>query len=152
MLEARTRRQPLNPGIFARWFGAKTEQTIADGWRITVPVTNTGTVPGDEVIQLYVSYTQVPIYWFDQMLRGFKRIHLKPGETRLVTLDVPLDHLKIVLEDQSWVDPGTPYELRIGTSSVDLKWRVLIKDGQPVRTERFKKTAKPAEEVNPLTA
>ena len=122
------------------------------GWRVHIPVTNTGKVAGDEVVQLYVSYTKAPIYWFDQMLRGFKRVHLEPGETKTVTLDVPLDHLKIVLEDQSWALPDDPFELRIGTSSIHLKWRTLIKDGKVVRTEAVKPSKRPPENVNPLTA
>ena len=125
---------------------------VPAGWRVHIPVTNTGKVAGDEVVQLYVSYTKTPIYWFDQMLRGFKRVHLKPGETKTVALDVPLDHLKIVLEDQSWVLPDEPFELRIGTSSIHLKWRTLIKDGKVVRTEAVKPSKRPPENVNPLTA
>ncbi len=139
-------------GFLAGLLGATETKPVPAGWRVTVPVTNTGKVAGDEVVQLYVSYTKAPIYWFDQMLRGFRRIHLKPGETKAVTFEVPLDHLKIVLEDQSWVLPETPFELRVGTSSVHLHWRTLIKDGKAVRTERVKPSSKPPENVNPLTA
>ncbi len=123
------------------------------GWRLSVPITNTGARPGDEVVQLYVAYTQTPrVSWFDQMLRGFKRIHLAPGETRRVTLDVDEEALKIALDDQSWILPGTPFELRIGTSSIHLHWRILIHGDTVLRIERVKPTAKPSENINPLAA
>lgn len=142
----------LQVGGFFGFFSSSVPMPETVGWRVTLPVTNTGKVAGDEVVQLYVSYTKTPIYWFDQMLRGFRRVHLKPGETKVVTFDIPLDHLKIVLEDQSWVLPETPFELRIGTSSVHLRWRTLIKDGKVIRTERVNPSSKPPENVNPLTA
>ena len=140
-------------GFFARLLGSSETRPVPAGWRVTVPVTNTGKVAGDEVIRLYVSYTKAPIYWFDQMLRGFKRIHLQPGETKNVTFDVPLDHLKIVLEDQSWVLPETPFELRIGTSSTTILWRTLIQGQKVLKTEQTKAGARqPTKKVNELTA
>ena len=122
------------------------------GWRVTFTVTNTGKVAGDEVVQLYVSYTKAPTYWFDQMLRGFKRVHLAPGQTKTVTLDLPLDHLKIALGDQTWVLPDEPFEVRLGTSSIHLRWRTLIHGDRVLRTEPVKPTKRPPENVNPLTA
>jgi beta-glucosidase len=51
---------------------------------VTVTVTNTGSVAGDEVVQLYVSPPQsggVPL----RSLKGFERVHLAAGESRTVT-------------------------------------------------------------------
>ena len=55
---------------------------------IKVPVTNTGKVEGDEIVQVYVKaldYKDAPI----KSLKGFQRIHLRPGETSkaIITLD-----------------------------------------------------------------
>ena len=134
--------------------GKPTATPNPDGsWRVSCPLTNTGKVAGDEVLQLYVSYAKAPIYWFDQMLRGFRRVHLKPGETQTVTFDLPQDHLKIALDDQSWILPDTPFEIRLATSSIHLKWRILVKDGKVARVEPVKPSKKtPPENVNPLTA
>ncbi len=53
---------------------------------ISIDVTNTGKMEGSEVIQLYVkdklSYLQRP----EKELRGFKKVHLKVGETKTVTM------------------------------------------------------------------
>lgn len=140
-------------GLFASLFGKTEARTATVGWRVTLPVTNTGKVAGDEVVQLYVAYAQTPrVSWFDQMLRGFKRVHLKPGETREVTLEVDEDGLKIALDDQSWVLPEFPFELRIGTSSQHIRYRILVKDGKVAKIEAVDPKAKPRENLNPLSA
>ena len=55
---------------------------------IKVPVTNTGKVEGEEIVQVYVKaldYKDAPI----KSLKGFQRLHLRPGETgkAVITLD-----------------------------------------------------------------
>ena len=51
---------------------------------LTVTVTNTGDKDGDEVVQLYVSLPDSKLKKPIRSLQGFKRIHLKAGETRTV--------------------------------------------------------------------
>ncbi len=122
-----------------------------NGFRVSVDLTNTGSVAGDEVVQLYVSYTEAPVNWFDEMLRGFKRVHLAPGETKTVTLDLPASHLEIALDAEKWIRPTTPFEIRLGTSSEDLKYRILIQDGKVIKVDD-KPVKKNAGTLNPLTA
>jgi beta-glucosidase len=69
-------------------YDALRQEAGADEQRlISVKVTNTGTRAGDEVVQLYVSRREqsenstLPI----RSLRGFKRVHVEPGETKTVT-------------------------------------------------------------------
>src|SRR5262249_17272557 len=56
--------------------------------RVTADVTNTGTVAGDEVAQLYVGYTGSQVDRSVRDLKGFARVHLEPGETRTVVFEV----------------------------------------------------------------
>ena len=51
---------------------------------VTVDVTNTGEMDGDEVVQLYVSLPESNLQKPVRALQGFRRIHLKSGETRSV--------------------------------------------------------------------
>jgi beta-glucosidase len=72
--------------------GLRAERT-ATGARVAVRVENKSPREGDEVVQLYVSGASGPDAAIRQ-LRGFERIHLKPGETReirftLATEDLP---------------------------------------------------------------
>ena len=56
-----------------------------DGLTVTVPVTNTSSYAGDEVIQVYVKRNDdlnAPV----KSLRAFDRVHFEPGETKNVDL------------------------------------------------------------------
>jgi beta-glucosidase len=67
----------------------------ADKQTVKVTVTNTGHKAGDEVVQLYLSNKRdfvTPI----QALKGFKRIHLKPGESQVVEFTLTPGELSVV--------------------------------------------------------
>ena len=86
---------------------------------VQVDVTNTGGRAGSEVIQLYlrdqVSSVTRPV----KELRGFKKIFLKPGETRAVALEITPDALAFYnLEMKRVVEPGD-FEVMVGASSRD---------------------------------
>ena len=55
---------------------------------VTVNVTNTGTVAGDEVAQLYVREDVSSVETPERALKGFSRITLQPGETKPVAFEV----------------------------------------------------------------
>ena len=87
---------------------------------VSVLVTNTGAVAGDEVVQLYlrdeVSSTSRPY----KELRGFRRIHLAPGETKEVSYSLGEQELCFYGPDMEWiVEPGE-FTVMVGGSSTDL--------------------------------
>ena len=97
--------------------------TLAQGGSVTVSVdvTNSGTVAGDEVVQLYVSYpTTTGVPRPVKQLRGFKRIALAAGETKTVALPLTYDQLGYwdATAKAFAVQPGTVH-LMVGGSSVD---------------------------------
>jgi beta-glucosidase len=101
--------------------GSKADVTV------TVDITNTGAVAGDEVAQLYsredVSSVETPI----KALKGFSRIHLKPGETRTVTFQVAQDQLAVWNSKKQWaIEPGE-YTVMVGGSSADIAQRTKFK-------------------------
>ena len=66
------------------------EQLAADSpLRVKVTVTNAGSVPGDEVVQLYMHDEQASVVRPMKQLAAFKRVTLAPGESREVELEVP---------------------------------------------------------------
>ena len=84
-----------------------TQINAGDSIHISVSVTNSGTMDGEEVVQLYVSDEQasapVPI----RSLKGFTRIFLKAGETQTVTFTlIPHDLSMINRRHQRVVEPG----------------------------------------------
>jgi beta-glucosidase len=81
--------------------------------RISVDVTNTGGVDGDEVVQLYATHPGVPGAP-TRALVGFERIHLARGETRTVRFTLRDRELSTVSpEGVRRITPG-PVELWIG--------------------------------------
>ncbi len=63
---------------------------------LTVKVTNTGKTDGEEVVQLYVSNQNQNIYSPIKSLKGFKRIVLKAGESRLISFQLTPENLSVV--------------------------------------------------------
>jgi beta-glucosidase len=85
--------------------------------RVSVNVTNTGEKEGEEVVQLYVRQDVSSVSTPSRSLKDFSRIHLKPGETKTVTFQVPQTQLALWNADGKWVvEPGS-YTFWVGGSS-----------------------------------
>jgi len=65
----------------------------ADTIQATFTLTNTGDREGAEVAQLYVSDPVCSVMRPVKELKGFKKVFLKPGESRRITLDIPVSSL-----------------------------------------------------------
>jgi beta-glucosidase len=99
-----------------------TPAQAAPGEEVTVraEVTNTGPRAGDEVVQLYIRHPGAGVPRPIQELKGFRRIHLEPGEGRTVTF--PLDARQLGSYDAAMryaVHPGV-VEVLVGHSSQHL--------------------------------
>lgn len=93
--------------------------------QVSVDVSNTGKVKGDNVVQLYVKDKEASVTVYDSQLRGFERVPLNPGETKTVHFTLHPEDLQILDRSMKWtVEPGV-FEVRIGASSDDIK---LTKD------------------------
>lgn len=96
------------------------ESSVPEDGRLVarIDVTNTGQVPGQEIVQLYVGFKNSGIDRPVKLLRAFDKVHLDPGETKTVTLHV-------AVKDLAWYDPAVKqwkveemeYELYVGGSS-----------------------------------
>ena len=100
--------------------------------RASVDITNEGKVAGDEIVQLYVGYQGSQVDRPVRDLRGFAKVHLDPGQTRTVVIEVPVNHLAYYDVDTSaWkVEPIT-YVAGVGSSSRDLPLQTtfFVSDG-----------------------
>lgn len=105
------------------------EMAAAGTTTVTCTVRNTGTVAGDEVVQLYVRDVLGSVARPVMELKGFERVRLKPGESRDVTFTLGPRHLRMLDVDRRWVvEPGV-FRLMIGASSKDIRLRgqVVVK-------------------------
>lgn len=88
--------------------------------KVTVDVSNTGSIRGDEVAQLYIHQEVSSVTRPIKELRGFRRITLNPGETKTIEFTLGPQELSFLnLEMQRVVESGT-FDIMVGGNSVDL--------------------------------
>ena len=94
----------------------------ADEQGVSLTVTNTGSVAGTEIVQLYVAKKSSELFRPAKELKGFARVTLAPGEKQRIT---------IMLDDKAfrfwnvkanrWEIEGGEYELLVGASVEDIR-------------------------------
>ena len=95
-------------------------ETTGDTVTIRADVTNTGSRPGDEVVQLYVRDEEATVARPVRELRGFRRLNLAPGECRTVVFVLSTEQFSYVGADlRRVIEPGR-VSVQVGHSSVDL--------------------------------
>ena len=90
--------------------------TTGGNIKASVTVTNTGSVEGTEVVQLYIRDMVGSIARPVQELKGFERISLKPGESRNVTFTIDAELLKFYNSDLKDVCEPGEFEVMVGTN------------------------------------
>lgn len=95
--------------------------------RVSVDVKNTGDYDGKEVVQLYVSKSDSKVERAAQELKGFQKEMIAKGDTKTVTIDVPVKQLAYYnMDNDNWtVEPGT-YTLKLGNSSRNILQEVTV--------------------------
>mgnify|MGYP001038379769 CR=1 FL=1 len=97
---------------------------------VLVDVQNTGSRPGAEIVQVYVSDVVTTVTWVNQALKGFARVHLEPGQKQTVRISLPWEAFALVdAEGRSVVEPGE-FAILAGPSSREadlLKVRLDVK-------------------------
>ena len=99
------------------------KDSFAQGEKITasVEVKNTGSIAGDEVVQLYLRDLVGSITRPIKELRGFEKIHLEAGETKTVSFTIDEKLISFFTKSKKWeAEPGD-FKVFIGGNSVDLK-------------------------------
>lgn len=94
---------------------------------VTVPVTNTGSKAGSEVVQLYVKDEKSSVYRPSKELKAFGKVYLEPGETRDVTLSLGKEAFAFYnAADKNWtVEPGK-FQLLIGNASDNIAYKLPV--------------------------
>ncbi len=104
---------------------------LPSGLRVAVTLKNTGSVPADEVVQLYLSALETHMPAPLSQLIAFQRVSLKPGQIKTIRFDVTPEMLMQVDEDgQQKLEPGK-YRLTVGGCSPSARG-VALGAPQPV--------------------
>ena len=88
---------------------------------VSCTIQNTGTMDGDEVVQLYIDDVDSSVVTPPMLLKGFERISLKAGESKTVTFHLDYDSFKLMNIRYTWaVEPGL-FRILVGSSSRDIR-------------------------------
>ena len=105
--------------------------TAEDTLEVSMNLINSGKVAGAEVVQLYVSDEQAEADRPLQSLKNFEKIYLEPGQSRRVSMQLPLSELAVFCpESNQWQLRAGSYLVRLGSSSRDIRLQqhILVKD------------------------
>ncbi len=108
-------------------------------------MTNTGSVAGDEVVQLYINDVVSSTTTYEKNLRGFERIHLQPGETQSMTFAIKPDDLILIDRDHRRVVEAGEFRVMVGASYEDIRLNgsfyvradAIPEGTQPQKTEKI---------------
>lgn len=121
---------------------------------ISVEVKNTGTVAGKEVVQLYISSPSGQMNKPEESLAAFGKTRLlQPGESQKLSFDIDAkDFASFDETTSSWVVEAGDYNLKIGTSSLNIKQMAGFKVAGPIVVGKVSKALQPNREIHKLTA
>ncbi len=101
---------------------SKSQISGDDTITFTVPVTNTGEREGDEVVELYITDVKSTLDRPVKELKGFKKVHLLPGETAQVEITVGRDELSYFdPEAHAWVAEPGEFKAHAAASAGDIR-------------------------------
>jgi beta-glucosidase len=94
-----------------------------DQLKATLAIQNTGSIPGAEVVQVYVSQRRPSIKRPPKELKGFEKVFLEPGEAKRVEIVISLKYATSFWDEgrDAWVMEQDAHEVLVGTSSVDVR-------------------------------
>jgi len=97
--------------------------TLKPGQKITVTttLTNSGSVAGEEVVQLYIRDLVCTSTRPVKELKGFEKVSLKPGETKTVNFTITEDMLRFYNSQLKFVSEAGDFKAFVGTNSRDVK-------------------------------
>jgi beta-glucosidase len=98
-----------------------------DGLGVTVDVSNTGSVTGKEIVQVYVHDKQSNLIRPHKELKGFAKVELQPGETKTVSFELDFRAFAYYHpKHQQWITEDGDYDILIGASSADIRHSLTV--------------------------
>ena len=104
-----------------------------DLYRVTLDVTNTGKMRGAAVAEIFVEAPQSEVVKPLRELRGFGKVRLDAGETKEISVDIPVDRLKYYIDGAWRLENGEyTFSLCADASTVIASVKVSVTDGEAV--------------------
>ena len=103
-------------------------KTMGKTLKIKVPVTNTGSVAGAEVVQLYIHDVEASVDRPVKELKGFDKVYLETGQTKTVEFEIDRQALSFFDADKhEWVAEPGEFKALIAASSEDIRGEVSFR-------------------------
>lgn len=100
----------------------KVEPQAGGSFIIKADITNTGDRPGDEIVQLYIAPDSQRADRPIKELKGFARLSLNPGETKVVNIELPADAFSVFdMDKRDWKVLKGKYKIHLAGSSADIR-------------------------------
>lgn len=113
--------------------------------KVEVTVTNTGKIPGAEVVQLYVAKKDSSIFRAEKEIKGFEKVFLAPGESKQVVFKLNSRSFAYYnAAISNWAVEEGAYEVKIGASSRDIRLSSSVEiqgDGAEAKLAYLKESA-----------
>ena len=149
---------PFGFGMSYTKFGysnLKLNSTVFNG-RMTasVTITNTGSIAGKEVVQLYLSAPHQSLDKPTEELKGFAKTRLlEPGHSQTVTFTLSSrDLASFNTAASAWIADAGKYEVKIGASSEEIKLAKAFTLSKTATVEKVNKALVPQVDINELKA
>ena len=108
-------------------YGALKATADKKGVKVTFDLSNNGRMEADEVVQLYVHRVDATVEWPYKELKAFQRVTLQPGETKTVTLEIPVNDLRYWnVEKNAWDLEHGNLEILVGSASDDIRQKAGV--------------------------
>ena len=108
-------------------YGAVKAAAKKDVVKVTFTLTNKGGMAADEVVQLYVARPEAKVEWPAKELKAFDRVSLAAGETKTVTLEIPVKDLRYWNVDKNaWDLEHGKLVLLVGSASDDIRQQAEV--------------------------
>ncbi|MBQ3438476.1 MAG: glycoside hydrolase family 3 C-terminal domain-containing protein [Bacteroidales bacterium] len=108
-------------------YGAVKASAKKDVVKVTFTLTNKGGMTADEVVQLYVARPDATVEWPVKELKAFDRVTLAAGETKTVTLEIPVKDLRYWnVEKNAWDLEHGKLVLLLGAASDDIRQQAEV--------------------------
>lgn len=89
---------------------------------VSLTISNTGDVYGEEIVQLYIEKKSTQIFRAKKELKGFKKVSLEPGESKQVVLELTdRDFSFYSIRSKDWVIEEGDYSILVGSSIQDIR-------------------------------
>lgn len=112
---------------YLKFSANKLEIANSDTLNLSVEIQNSGKFDGDEVVQLYVQQKDEKVKLPLKQLKAFRRVHIKKGETKIVSFKLSWNDLAYWNENNEFILPKGDFRVLAGASSNDIRKTLIFK-------------------------